>query len=124
MVIGYLMRLRRWRLSDSYKWVHDRQAVVSLQEGETHCSVLPLVLHSLHMPFTAWLDQDGSCASTRLSSSEGPSITFAYAQVKQPDYSSLRCSFLVRAPQVSKSRLLSNHQVANTSLSAFPASAV
>ena len=35
MVIGYLMRLRRWRLNESYKWVHDRRAVVSLQDGDT-----------------------------------------------------------------------------------------
>ncbi|KAL3148448.1 protein-tyrosine-phosphatase [Trebouxia sp. C0009 RCD-2024] len=28
------MRLRRWRLNESYKWVHDRRAVVSLHEGE------------------------------------------------------------------------------------------
>ncbi|DBA92823.1 TPA: protein-tyrosine-phosphatase, variant 2 [Trebouxia sp. C0004] len=34
VVIGYLMRLRRWRLNESYKWVHDRRACVSLQEGE------------------------------------------------------------------------------------------
>ncbi|KAL3137104.1 protein-tyrosine-phosphatase, variant 2 [Trebouxia sp. C0010 RCD-2024] len=34
VVIGYLMRLRRWRLNESYKWVHDRRAVVSLHEGE------------------------------------------------------------------------------------------
>ena len=33
VVIGYLMRLRRWRLNESYKWVHDRRACVSLQEG-------------------------------------------------------------------------------------------
>lgn len=29
------MRLRRWRLNESYKWVHDRRAVVSLQDGDT-----------------------------------------------------------------------------------------
>ena len=40
VVIGYLMRLRRWRLNESYKWVHDRRAVVSLQEGNTHPAVL------------------------------------------------------------------------------------
>lgn len=34
VVIGYLMRLRRWRLNESYKWVHDRRAVVSLHEGD------------------------------------------------------------------------------------------
>jgi len=35
VVIGYLMRLRRWRLNESYKWVHDRRACVSLQEGKS-----------------------------------------------------------------------------------------
>ena len=34
VVIGYLMCLRRWRLNESYKWVHDRRNVVALQEGQ------------------------------------------------------------------------------------------
>lgn len=45
VVIGYLMRLRRWPLNESYKWVHDRRSVVSLQEGDAHPAVLFAELH-------------------------------------------------------------------------------
>ena len=33
VVIAYLMQLRQWPLNDSYKWVHDRRPIISVQEG-------------------------------------------------------------------------------------------
>ena len=62
VVIGYLMRLRRWRLNESYKWVHDRRAVVSLQEGGTcsHLRCTPCsAAHAVHNIFTL-VDADSS----------------------------------------------------------------
>jgi dual specificity MAP kinase phosphatase len=34
VVIGYLMRLRSWRLTESYKWVKDRRPGIKLAEDE------------------------------------------------------------------------------------------
>ena len=53
VVIGYLMRVRRWRLNESYKWVHDRRAVVSLQEGKPRRTACAVLLGVLHTPLTA-----------------------------------------------------------------------
>ena len=34
MVIAYLMKLRRWRLSEAYKWVKEHRPTVQLTPGE------------------------------------------------------------------------------------------
>ena len=33
MVIAYLMRLRRWRLNECYKWVQERRPIIKLSAG-------------------------------------------------------------------------------------------
>ncbi len=33
VVIAYLMKLRQWRLSESYKWVKDKRPAISLSAG-------------------------------------------------------------------------------------------
>lgn len=33
MVIAYLMKLRQWRLSESYKWVKDKRPTIQLSTG-------------------------------------------------------------------------------------------
>ena len=35
MVIGYLMKLRRWRLSEAYKWVKEHRPATVLAPGAT-----------------------------------------------------------------------------------------
>jgi len=34
VVIGYLMKLRGWRLAESYKWVKDKRPQIHISEGE------------------------------------------------------------------------------------------
>lgn len=33
MVIGYLMKLRGWRLAESYKWVKDKRPSINVNPG-------------------------------------------------------------------------------------------
>lgn len=33
MVIGYLMKLRNWRLVEAYKWVKDKRPLVNISQG-------------------------------------------------------------------------------------------
>lgn len=33
VVIAYLMRLRRWRLNESFKWVQERRPTINLSAG-------------------------------------------------------------------------------------------
>ena len=40
MVIAYLMKLRRWRLSEAYKWVKEHRPSVQLTPGESMAQLL------------------------------------------------------------------------------------
>jgi dual specificity MAP kinase phosphatase len=33
VVIAYLMKLRGWRLAESYKWVKDKRPQINISEG-------------------------------------------------------------------------------------------
>ena len=46
MVIAYLMRLRRWRLNESYKWVQERRPTINLSAGvqRPHTVACPAVV--------------------------------------------------------------------------------
>lgn len=33
IVIGYLMKLRNWRLAEAYKWVKDKRPSVNISQG-------------------------------------------------------------------------------------------
>lgn len=33
VIIGYLMKLRGWRLAESYKWVKDKRPNIKISEG-------------------------------------------------------------------------------------------
>lgn len=35
VVIGYLMKLRNWRLAEAYKWVKDKRPAVNVSQGDT-----------------------------------------------------------------------------------------
>ena len=37
VVIGYLMKLRRWRLSEAYKWVKEHRPATVLTPGVCCC---------------------------------------------------------------------------------------
>lgn len=37
IVIGYLMKMRGWRLAESYKWVKDKRPQVNIGRGEANC---------------------------------------------------------------------------------------
>jgi dual specificity MAP kinase phosphatase len=34
VIIAYLMKLRGWRLAESYKWVKDKRPNIKISEGE------------------------------------------------------------------------------------------
>lgn len=42
VVIAYLMKLRGWRLAESYKWVKDKRPQIKISEGKytgTTCTI-------------------------------------------------------------------------------------
>lgn len=44
VVIGYLIKHRRWRLCDSYKWVKEHRAATQLAPGDPLLQPVPPVL--------------------------------------------------------------------------------
>lgn len=41
VVIAYLMKLRGWRLAESYKWVKDKRPNIKISEGAWRCWAQP-----------------------------------------------------------------------------------
>ena len=118
------MVLRQWRLNESYKWVHDRRGVVSLQEGDSHAS-LPVLINWPPQGDHSTIPMQGAAAPSlqrlTVSSCRQPdnmplSMPGSHADCMQGrplDYSSLRCRFGERAQQATSLKLHGKHQVAS-----------